>query len=142
MQALELKPDDALFENRVELWVAPLFEGEFPILGTAGYLDFKMGAGITRALNQGQISGALGECTLFAHERAGRIYRVLLLGAGPLQKDSKRKLEDPKVFKKAREELDRLKIRTVGISLRDFPTLSHEKLTEEFGQQVELWIAA
>ena len=141
VQVLDLNPDDALFEKRVDLWVAPLFENEFPILGTAGFLDFKLGGGLSQAIKNKQITGAAGECTLFAKEQGDCLYRVLLLGAGPGDGPGKRKLEDPKIFKRARQELDRLQVRSIGLSLRDFPSLSRERLNQEFGSKVELWIA-
>jgi hypothetical protein len=70
--------------TRVEadLLVAPLWEGDRPPRGLAGYADWHLCGFVSRLIIGGRLRGAAGETTLIASQGRLLTPRLLLLGCG------------------------------------------------------------
>lgn len=71
--------------TRVEadLLVAPLWAGDRPPRGVAGYADWNLCGFLSRLILDGRLRGAAGETTLIAVQGRLLAPRLLLLGCGP-----------------------------------------------------------
>lgn len=77
--------EDLLFEDAAEgthAIVAALASNERPLRGLAGRLDWRFQGAISRAIQSGIVSGKPGELLYLPLAKAGRIYHLLLAGAG------------------------------------------------------------
>ena len=81
--ALRLEVGELPLEReQVELLVAPLFEGERPLRGSAGRADWRLCGRLSQLLASGQLSGAPGEAALVGGFAGIASPWLLALGCG------------------------------------------------------------
>lgn len=139
MMLLEMEPDRALFEGKLQGLVATFYENERPLRGLAGLLDWRFGGLISRALRTGALTGRTGECGYVPVSRNGRIYHLMLLGGGHLSRYARRGLVPDAALATLKRNLEGLKLPDIGLSRADFGGLTDDYL----GRQLEgasFWI--
>ncbi len=77
---LELPRIDTL---RAEVAVLPFFADERPLRGAAGLCDWRLCGKLSRVLQRGRVTGALGEVTLVPGRPRLPFDKLLLVGCGP-----------------------------------------------------------
>jgi hypothetical protein len=78
VREFETEPD----RIRVELGLVPVFLDERPLLGLAGYIDWRTSGRLSAVLRSGFFTGAVGEQLLMPGERRIPVDRLVLVGAG------------------------------------------------------------
>lgn len=116
---LELAPDQALFSGRIQALIAACPENERPLAGLAGVLDWRFEGGISACLKRGAITGKPGECVYYPAERAGALYHVLLVGAGPVSASGKRGPLPASSLRALRRNIESLNLGKVAASMQD-----------------------
>jgi hypothetical protein len=149
---IELAPEHALFgssgpQAKLDGFVATFHTNERPLQGLAGILDWHFHGAISNYLRAGAVSGEVGECAylpLFlpvvdAHGKPGRVYHILLAGAGTSASPGSRQELDDRVYSTLRKNIQSLKIARLGISQSDLGNASRESIAKHF-KEVPLWI--
>src|SRR5690348_6225295 len=88
---LDISADQALFSGAVQGFVITCFENERPPNGLAGLVDWRLHGAISYYLQEGAVTGKLGECTYFPFTRNGVTYHFVLVGAGESSQPGGRK---------------------------------------------------
>lgn len=155
---IELAPEQALFSSSASLGspaqlaqldglVATFHTNERPLQGLAGVLDWHFHGAISSYLRAGAMSGEVGECAYLplslplkdAHGKPGRVFHIILAGAGASAAPGKRQELDDQIYTALRKNILSLKIPRLGISQSDFGNASRESLAKHF-KEVPLWI--
>lgn len=127
---IDIEPDRALFESRVDLLVAIMTENERPLAGLSGVLDWRFGGAISRSLRSGAIEGKPGECVLFPITKNGKVFRMILAGAGASRKPGERVSLPEETWRALAKNLKSLKAQRVGISKKDLGNCSDELIVK------------
>ncbi len=136
---LDLDADRALFGGEIEAVIATLYENEHPLSGLAGLLDWRFRGLISHEISRGFVSGKSGQCAYFPINREGRVYHVILVGAGPGASSGERSAPDSAVWDALSSNLSRLKIQKVGLSRSDFGGVTDETVSQRM-KGIPLWI--
>ena len=142
MTRLEIDADRALFEGPIEGMVLACYENERPLQGLAGLFDWRFLGTISRCIRAGVITGRAGECAYVPVTRDGRVFHLLLAGAGSLASDGKRGALPEATITALKKNLaglrtgERIK---VGMSVSDVGGSGPEFLEKKF-KGVPLWI--
>lgn len=146
---IELAPEQALFSSTDPLdgFVATFHTNERPLQGLAGVLDWHFHGAISNYLRAGAMSGEAGECAYLplslpvkdAEGKPGRLFHIILAGAGASSAPGKRQELDSKTYTTLSKNIQSLKIARLGISQSDFGNASRESLAQHF-KEVPLWI--
>src|SRR6478609_4308938 len=87
---LEMEPDHALFDGKIQGLVLTCYENERPLQGLAGLLDWRFEGALSRGVRAGLITGKPGECTYVPVAKGGRMFHLILAGGGHLVSEKKR----------------------------------------------------
>lgn len=116
----------ALPFERVEsdIAVAGFFEEERPLRGGAARADWRLCGGLSRRIEDGDLSGRSGEAMLIACGRALRSPRLMLLGLGTREGFDRLRASDEtrNALERCRRlALDRIALAPLGIASDDVP---------------------
>jgi hypothetical protein len=149
---IELAPEQALFgspgsHGALDGFVATFHTNERPLQGLAGILDWHFHGAISNFLRAGAMSGEVGECAYLplslpvkdAHGKPGRVFHIILAGAGASASPGKRQELDDKTYTALKKNILSLKIERLGVSRSDFGNATREFLAKHF-KEVPLWI--
>lgn len=139
-RALEIAAERALFDGKIEGIIAPIYENERPLKGLAGQLDWRLGGQVSQYLRQGALSGRSGECAYVPIQKAGRVYHLILVGGGVLNRFAKRGLLPDEAFSSLRKNLKKLGLGNLALSRADFGGLTDDYLAKHLGEP-SVWIA-
>jgi hypothetical protein len=140
IQNLAVGADRALFEGSVDGLVCLFYRNERPLHGLSGILDWRFHGQISRVLRLGAIHGEEGECVYMPAVRQGRIFHLVLAGAGISETPGVRARPPVETLEKVRQNLLSLKIPKVGISRKDFGGMADTFLNQHF-KGVGLWVS-
>lgn len=140
MQTLELEADRALFEGKIKGLVVAFHEGERPLQGLAGLMDWRFGGLISRNIQAGALTGKEGECTYIPVLKNGRACHLILAGAGPLAPGGKREPVSPAALSAVRKNIASLKLEQIGISRADFGAADNSFFSKTL-KGLPVWIA-
>jgi hypothetical protein len=118
--AESIEAERALFESQVDALVASVYENERPLAGLAGILDWRFHGVISSALRSGAITGKPGECVYVPAQKNGKLFRLILAGAGKSQAPGERVLLPVESLRVLQKNLVGLGLSRIGISRRDF----------------------
>jgi hypothetical protein len=138
---LESPAESALFEGQVPGLVVACYQNERPLKGLAGLLDWRFEGFLSRCLREGVFSGQPGECAYLPLQRAGRVYHLLVVGAGPVPRDRDRGPLPEATIAALVKSLENLRLPSVGMSREDLGGIDEKALRKRFGAGGELWIA-
>jgi hypothetical protein len=136
---LEMSPDRALFEGKVQGLVATCYQNERPLSGLAGLLDWRFQGAISNCLRIGAFSGEPGECVYLPVTRNERTYHLILAGCGYTSAHGSRVHVPPETLTLLRKNLASLRIPQIGVSRGDFGNATHEYFAKNL-KGVPLWI--
>jgi len=139
-QLLEVDPERALFEGKVQALAVAFYQNERPPLGLSGVLDWYFQGAISRYIRSGAISGHIGECTYFPCNRNGATFHIILAGAGIASAPGRRDQLPDVTLSTLQKNLASLRLEKVGISKADFGNITPEYLAQHM-KGVPLWIA-
>ena len=139
MKLLEMEPDRALFEGKLQGLIATFYENERPLRGLAGLLDWRLGGILSRAIRIGALTGRTGECGYVPFSRNGHTYHLLLLGGGQLSRYARRGLVPDDSFAALKKNLQGLKLGEIGLSRSDFGGLADDYLDRQL-EGAAFWI--
>lgn len=138
---LEISADHALFTGKVPGLIVTFHENERPLWGLAGLIDWKLKGILTSQLRSGAIRGVPGECVYYPAVNHGRVYHLILAGAGASENYGKRaKLPHESVQALARN-LKKLGIEGLAVSCADFGQVSEDWFKANF-KGVKLCVTA
>jgi len=123
MNVLELEADRALFEGKIEGLAVTCYANQRPLSGLVGLLDWRFNGAISEYVRSGAVTGKTGEICYLPLSRRNRVFHVLLLGCGNLDKQKKIPEEILTVLQK---NLSSLQIQNIGISKSDFGNVSDD----------------
>jgi len=138
---LEMDADRALFEGAVDGLVCLFYRNERPLHGLSGVLDWRFHGQISRVLRLGAIHGEAGECVYIPAFRHGRIFHLVLAGAGASETPGTRTRPPSETLEKIRKNLLTLKIAKFGLSRKDFGGATDAFLNQHL-KGVGLWVSA
>ncbi len=140
MEWLDLDADRALFDGKILGIIATCYENERPLQGLAGLLDWRFQGAISNCLQAGVITGRPGECAYLPVIRGGRVYHLLLVGAGLLPDDHSRRKRPPKeAWVNLSKNLSSLRLERIGISCSDFGGVDVDYFKSKL-EGLSLWI--
>jgi hypothetical protein len=135
----DLDADRALFGGEISGIVATFYENERPLSGLAGQLDWRFRGLLSHEISRGVVTGKAGECAYFPISRDGRVFHVILVGAGPSPTPGAREQVTPAVWDALEKNVTRLKIEKLGISRSDLGGVTDEALHSRM-KGAPLWI--
>jgi len=141
LHALELTADRALFEGAVDGLVCLFYRNERPLHGLSGVLDWRFHGQISRVLRLGAIHGEPGECVYMPATRHGKVFHLVLAGAGVSSAPGERARPPAETLEKIRKNLLSLRVPRIGISRQDFGGATDAFLTQNL-KGVGLWVSA
>ena len=115
-----IEADRALFESQVDALVASVYENERPLAGLAGLLDWRFHGVISACIRSGAITGKPGECVYVPAVKNGKVFRIILAGAGKSPRPGERSALPIESLRSLQKNLIGLGFSSVGISSRDF----------------------
>src|SRR4051812_45967209 len=80
--ALPSEADRALFEGQIPGLVVTLYRNERPPCGLLGLLDWRFHGTISKFIQQGTLTGQVGECCYLPFHRHGSTFHLVLAGSG------------------------------------------------------------
>jgi hypothetical protein len=141
LNSLEMQADEALFGGAVDGLVCLFFRNERPLHGLAGVLDWRLHGMISRCLREGAIEGAEGECVYLPVLRHGRVFHLILAGAGNSDMPGARAKPPAETLEKIRKNLASLKIPKVGVSRQDFGGASDTFFAQQL-KSPNVWVVS
>ena len=113
MPHLQIKPEVALAQQKINGMVLLCYEFERPLQGVMGELDWCLNGVFSKLLKTQIITGKKGESVYVPVSWNGNTFHFLVIGAGsdPQQKQS---------FKVVENKLNELKLSGLGISASDW----------------------
>lgn len=135
------RAEQTLFTGQFQHLIVTFFTNERPPRGLAGRLDWYFHGAISQQLQQGAITGKLGECVYLPLRKKQGTYHLLLLGCGESQEPGLRTPVPQSGLQVLKKNLHSLKWKTVGISLSDFGQKTPSELSKTL-EGVQLWIAS
>lgn len=117
--------DEALFttqnsDGTLSGMIATFHVNERPLQGVAGLLDWRFQGAISSFLRSGALTGQEGECAYIPIHRGQRLFHLLLLGSGSSKNPGVRQRPSARALQVLKDNLERLKIKDLGLSLADF----------------------
>jgi hypothetical protein len=137
---LEIAPERALFEGKIQGLVVSVYENERPLQGLAGLMDWRFHGLISRCIREGKLSGRAGEIAYFPIKKADRVYHLIAAGAGHVPADRARGPLPPDSLKALHKNLLSLNLSSIGVSRRDFGDAEDSYFTKGL-KGAPLWIA-
>ncbi len=137
---LEIEPERALFEGKVQVLAVAFYQNERPPCGLSGVLDWYFQGAISNSIRSGAISGRVGECTYFPYNRNGSTFHIILAGAGIASRPGRREQLPEETLKMLQKNLTSLRLEKIGISKADFGDVPIEFLSKHM-KGIPLWIA-
>lgn len=138
-QLLEMDPDRALFGGHVSSLVVSCYVNERPLNGLSGLLDWRFHGAISQCIRSGAITGEVGECVYFPVNRHGKVYHLILIGAGYAPQSGERSPMAEKSLDVLQKNLKSLRLPKLALSRRDFGSLSEDALSKAM-KGVPIWI--
>lgn len=135
---MDLRPELALSQNKLNGMILLCFENERPLKGMIGYLDWRFNGHFSKLLRQQIITGKKNESVYVPLLWNNQTYSFLILGAGPLQDHGHRPKFSKPLLQSAVQKMSDLKLEQMGISALDW---SVDSTTDESMLEVpNLWI--
>jgi hypothetical protein len=135
---LEMEAEQALFEGRIEALVAACCENERPLQGLAGQMDWRFLGVISRYLREGAVTGREGECVYVPVSRPGKMFRILLAGAGRNEFAGNRGALPKGSIDALARNVSLLRLTSIGVSPKDVGQAAFEELERRL-EGVALW---
>ena len=132
--------DRALFEGQISSVVMTLYQNELPPCGLAGILDWHFHGAISRYLQQGAISGRVGECVYFPFSRNSVLYHLILVGGGHTPRPGQRNVPSTETMQTLQKNLTALQLTKTAVSKADFGNVAQDFFAKNL-KGVPLWIA-
>ena len=127
---LEMEGDRALFEGKIQGIVAACYQNERPLQGLAGLLDWRFHGCLSYYVKRGAITGEPGECVYVPVTKGGRLFHIILIGAGRSPEFGRRLVPSDELLELLRGNLEKLRLERIGISRRDFGDAENGLLAE------------
>ena len=119
MQQLDLKPELALTQGKVNGVILLCYENERPFQGLLGQLDWRFNGYFTDLLKKQILTGRPGEMLYSPLLWNQKTYHFLVLGAGNL-KNPGRPAFSAELFRKAKNKVKELNLSQIGVSVSDW----------------------
>ena len=136
---LELSPDRALFEGKIQGLVAACYQNERPLSGLAGLLDWRFQGALSQCLRVGAFTGEPGECVYLPVRRNDRTYHLILAGCGYTSAHGIRAHMPAETLVQLRKNLTSLRIPQMAVSRGDFGNATNDFFAKNL-KGVSLWI--
>jgi hypothetical protein len=138
MKALELPPDQALFDGKIQGLVLSFYENERPLQGLAGLMDWHFQGILSKNIRAGVITGKPGECAYVPVQKGDRVYHLILAGAGHTSKNKRAPLP-AETLQALQKNLTSLRLNQMGVSRSDFGNVTDDYFTKNL-KGLPLWI--
>jgi hypothetical protein len=132
--------DRVLFEGQISSVAVTVFQNELPPCGLLGILDWHFRGAISQYIQQGAITGRVGECTYFPVTRNQSTYHLILAGAGYSEVAGQRATIPNETLQALQTNLISLKFSKTAVSKADFGNVSSDFFYKHL-KGVSLWIA-
>jgi hypothetical protein len=138
MQQLDLKPELALAQGKVNGIILLCYENERPFQGMLGQLDWRLNGHFTDLLKKQILTGRIQEMLYSPLRWNEKTYHFLIVGAGNL-KSPTRPAFSSELFARTKNKVSELQLTQMGVSASDW-NISSKNLTEM--EDPNLWILA
>jgi hypothetical protein len=120
MNQLDLKPETALAQKKIQGMMLLCFENERPLRGMIGYLDWRFNGHFSKLIQEQVLTGSLGETTYIPLLWNNETYSFLVVGAGSLPEHGHRPGFSRELFSLACTKLKTLNLDHIGVSAIDW----------------------
>ncbi len=137
--SLNINPDHALFQGQIFGLVVSFYQNERPPAGLCGVMDWHFHGAISKCIQDGAITGKIGECIYLPIIRNSTTFHIILVGAGNSDAFGDRGPLPLETLQNLQKNLISLKIPKMGISQADFGQTQPDYFFKNF-KGVSLWV--
>ncbi len=132
-----IRVETALSQKQISGLILVCFENERPLVGTLGYLDWRLSGHFSELLKSQVLTGKLGEFLYTPLKFNQDTYHFLVVGGGWLPEQDGRQVK-AECFKTALSKVEQLGLENLGIVANDWE-LDVEKIKPELSAR-KIWI--